>query len=476
MKIKEIEERSGMARANIRFYESEGLIHPKREKNGYREYSEEDLEVLKKIKLLRMLQMSLEEIKELHTGEERLLDALERHIQILEERKNEIEQSQITCKVMREDKVTYETLNAQYYLDNMGKDPKRENEVFREDQIPKVQAPWRRYFARLFDYGLCMLVTYAFFAIVFHINIGDLTAIQDVFSTIISLCLMLFLEPLCLSRWGTTPGKWLLGLRVWNTKGECLRYSDALARTWTVIVRGLGFRIPLFTLFTLYNSFRLCKSGETLYWEDGSILELVDTKKWRIPVYIGCDLATTLIMVLILAVSNYPIHQGSLTKAEFAENYNDYAKYYNIDDNYILLENGAWKERDAYTYEIVEAGDSKPTFHFMMDGDQVIGLEFDVERSGESLITTDYQKEMYLASIAYLRAKEEYRPIFDKTEELLEVMTQASYQDFSFEAFGTKIDCDVEYTGFHVYQDFLWPNEEGPYKFTLHFQMYDEGK
>ena len=37
MTIKEIEDRSGMTRANVRFYESEGLLHPERKENGYRD-------------------------------------------------------------------------------------------------------------------------------------------------------------------------------------------------------------------------------------------------------------------------------------------------------------------------------------------------------------------------------------------------------------------------------------------------------
>ena len=49
MTIKEIETRSGMTRANIRFYEAEGLLSPERCENGYRDYSEEDLKVLKRI-------------------------------------------------------------------------------------------------------------------------------------------------------------------------------------------------------------------------------------------------------------------------------------------------------------------------------------------------------------------------------------------------------------------------------------------
>ena len=61
MTIKEIEELSGMPRANIRFYEAEGLLRPDRDANGYRNYSEEDLRILQKIRLLRALHVSLPE-------------------------------------------------------------------------------------------------------------------------------------------------------------------------------------------------------------------------------------------------------------------------------------------------------------------------------------------------------------------------------------------------------------------------------
>ena len=53
MTIKEVETLSGLPRANIRYYESEGLIAPKRAENGYREYSQADIDVLLRVKLLR---------------------------------------------------------------------------------------------------------------------------------------------------------------------------------------------------------------------------------------------------------------------------------------------------------------------------------------------------------------------------------------------------------------------------------------
>ena len=68
MTIKEIEDRTGLPRANIRFYESQGLIAPSRGENGYRDYSQEDCQTLLKIKLLRKLDCSLEDIRSPPSG------------------------------------------------------------------------------------------------------------------------------------------------------------------------------------------------------------------------------------------------------------------------------------------------------------------------------------------------------------------------------------------------------------------------
>ena len=48
MKIKDVEEQTGLSRSNVRFYEKEKLIEPSRnESNGYRDYSENDVENIK---------------------------------------------------------------------------------------------------------------------------------------------------------------------------------------------------------------------------------------------------------------------------------------------------------------------------------------------------------------------------------------------------------------------------------------------
>ena len=102
MKVKEIEIRSGMDRSNIRFYEREGFINPERLENGYREYTEDDLNKLVWIKLLRSLQISLDEVKSLFSDEKSLLEVLKRQVSDLEEAKGDIHYAQQICEKIRQ--------------------------------------------------------------------------------------------------------------------------------------------------------------------------------------------------------------------------------------------------------------------------------------------------------------------------------------------------------------------------------------
>ena len=88
----EVQEKTALSRKAIEYYEEKGLIHPIKLENGYRDYSDEDVEVLKKISLLRSLGLSISEIAlYLDSKEEALASILRRkehELDICEKRKN----------------------------------------------------------------------------------------------------------------------------------------------------------------------------------------------------------------------------------------------------------------------------------------------------------------------------------------------------------------------------------------------------
>ena len=91
MQIKEVEERVGVTRKNIRFYEKEGLLAPRRQAgNGYRDYTDAEVDRLRRIKLLRKLDVPLEEIAAMLEGRLTLAQGMRRHLVTLERRQEDL--------------------------------------------------------------------------------------------------------------------------------------------------------------------------------------------------------------------------------------------------------------------------------------------------------------------------------------------------------------------------------------------------
>lgn len=84
MTIKEVEQRLKITRANVRFYEKEGLIFPKRNPlNDYRDYSEEDVKSLSKIIFLREIGIPIADIRSLIFGKMGIHEILRRQKAVL---------------------------------------------------------------------------------------------------------------------------------------------------------------------------------------------------------------------------------------------------------------------------------------------------------------------------------------------------------------------------------------------------------
>ena len=120
MKINEVEAAVGVTKKNIRFYEEEGLISPRREPgNGYRSYSEADVERLRRIKLLRKLGVPLEEIRQMQAGRITVADGMRRHLVTLEREQRSLEQSMELCRKLKDREERLESLDAAGLLEQM---------------------------------------------------------------------------------------------------------------------------------------------------------------------------------------------------------------------------------------------------------------------------------------------------------------------------------------------------------------------
>ena len=65
MLLNEVIKEVGMTKRAIKYYEEKGLLSVKKDDNGYRNYTKEDVEILKKISIYRKLSIGIDDIKKL---------------------------------------------------------------------------------------------------------------------------------------------------------------------------------------------------------------------------------------------------------------------------------------------------------------------------------------------------------------------------------------------------------------------------
>ena len=117
MKINEVEAAVGVTKKNIRFYEEEGLITPSREPgNGYRSYSQADVERLRRIKLLRKLDVPLAEIREMLEGQRTLAEGMSQQLERLRSRRADLEEAIGFCTLLQQENGPLEQLDVEQTL------------------------------------------------------------------------------------------------------------------------------------------------------------------------------------------------------------------------------------------------------------------------------------------------------------------------------------------------------------------------
>ena len=143
MKINEVEALVGITKKNIRFYEAEGLLTPRRNsENGYRDYGEAEVDALRRIKLLRKLGVPLEEIRQMQTGVHTVGDGMRRHLVTLERERKNLEDAARVCEELADSQERLEALDAQGLLDRMDR-MEEEGTTFMDKQ--KRDTKRRRY-------------------------------------------------------------------------------------------------------------------------------------------------------------------------------------------------------------------------------------------------------------------------------------------------------------------------------------------
>ena len=314
MNIKEIETKTGLERATIRYYEEEGLLQPHRRPNGYRDYSQEDLATLQRIRFLRQLGLTLEEIGKLQRGETQLSEALERRLAELVRQSKEYQRQIAACRTLRDEGVTWQTLDAEKYAKTLPTESKTAYNP--PERIPGH--PWRRLLGRVLDVALCLPLPWAVFVTLFHalIYADTASALPDGENVILFFAVVvvmlgpavieIFGEAVLLHLTGTTLGKWLMGISLEDRNGCRPTFSAARYRTRRVYFPAFDqwYEEWKYNNVFLYGVwFDRCERGEDLPWEEYQWLSVVYTELplWKKIVY-GVALAGVTVTLIVISV------------------------------------------------------------------------------------------------------------------------------------------------------------------------------
>lgn len=377
MLIRDLEMKSGLDRATIRFYEREGLITPERKENGYRDYTEENLNHLMKIKLLRQLGMGLDKIKELQSGKTDLQSVLTDQIHILERRIKEAQHARLVCMQMQTDRASYGTLDVQHYL-NVLQTPQI-TPVKREftERISREYHPYRRFLARWADY--CLAGNLLQFLFIVLLKVRPYSNLLANTLTFLVPFLMVPLGALMLHLWGTTPGKWCMGLRVESENGGRLTFFAALDREWSVLRDGYGFGIPLWIYWRLYKSYREYQDRELDWdWESEYSYHPRNIKRNVATATLAVVIAS--LIVISTAFQFQPKYQGDLTVAEFSANYNHFKTllYSEYDGLRPLQPDGTYPPEPATATLYVDGTPKKEhySFDYVTEGEKLQEIHY----------------------------------------------------------------------------------------------------
>ncbi|MBM7541944.1 MerR family transcriptional regulator [Amphibacillus cookii] len=104
MQLKAVLEETQLTKKAIRYYEDCGLLRTVRKNNGYKDYSQENIEQLKSIKKLRNLGFSIDEIKSFYQSETAKQDVIIRKINQNEKLLNQLYQKKELLSALHDSK------------------------------------------------------------------------------------------------------------------------------------------------------------------------------------------------------------------------------------------------------------------------------------------------------------------------------------------------------------------------------------
>ena len=355
---------------------------------------------------------------------------------------------------------------------------------------PKAPYPWRRYFARSFDFGLVTTCYQVLLCLLLRVNFSERNIFLELIDVYICWGLVFLLEPFFLSKWGKTPGKWLFGLSIRNKNGDLLTFKEAFERTFAVFCKGEGFAIPFYDLYRNYQSYKVCCDTGVMEWDENLRYEAKPFRYASVFGYLGITAATLALSVGVSLWRMNPPNTGMLTVEEFIENYNHQLDYNKIEGVMRLEENRTW-----LTDEEANAGTSTFTLHWFSgilsepvfteaDG-KLSSVSFTLESNEEFPIMSDPAEKTWMVGALLRTQTGAFYPEIarlggtvtnlntpEKTthsiDSVIEYIEDVPFDNYVIETGNIRITQETEISNYQGTSDYMFPDKTEE---SAHFSM-----
>lgn len=164
------------------------------------------------------------------------------------------------------------------------------------DSQPSLAAPWPRFWAKSFDVNLLAMPAGFLIALVFptfFIAEADGSPPNPILLGMAITPLVMIMDAVLTSYFGTTVGKALAGLEVRDLEGNKVNIETSFKRSALVCVKGLALGIPGIAIFTQWSGYNAVKLAGITSWDE--------TTKTR--VYNKSNSLSRTVLVAIFAVA-----------------------------------------------------------------------------------------------------------------------------------------------------------------------------
>lgn len=199
-----------------------------------------------------------------------------------------------------------------------------------EEQRTEINTvkPWKRFIAKIIDLFALGYITGYSFANSIPGGLAFLNQFElEFFSNIMLTLIIILLEAMLVSMFGTTPGKFIFSIQILNENHQKLSIVKSIMRSLSAVVFGYGFGIPIISLLVMFHNYDLIKNkGSTNY--DNSCGAIVITKK------------RNLIQLIMVGIITFFVGSGLVTVYlnESSADVNQYEPYVAEQTNLLLDE------------------------------------------------------------------------------------------------------------------------------------------